>query len=488
LNRSYRWAIVEGEFASATGGVAPPALATLNYEKCRTDAAEIIGEAALRQSREGLFTTGSTGMSTSLPQVPHDTYDKFNACVHCGLCLPACPTYLETMDEADSPRGRIHLMKALVDGRIQVGEGKGDSAFEHLDRCLVCRACETACPSGVVYHVLIEAVRPQVAAAVLGEGKRLRSSTLQWMVDNVLPYPKRAAAAMVSLKLARKVGLGSAAKRVAGWMGDTMGSMADMVAVDQRADDLPSFTPAIGEHRGAVLFLRGCVGSVVSAGVNAACVHVLARNGFDVKLLADESCCGALAAHANDPQAAKRFGERLVATLSSTGDVPIISAIAGCGAQLKDLGHVVGTDAAAAVARRVRDISEFLVHAGFRPPTGRLERAVTYHDPCHLVHGQRVASAPRTLLESIPGLTLLPLPESDICCGAAGTYVLNQPAMAASLGKRKTAHILATRATELVTANIGCAMQIARHLADAGHPRMPVRHVVELLAESYDRS
>jgi glycolate oxidase iron-sulfur subunit len=421
--------------------------------------------------------------STSLPQIPKETYDKFNACVHCGLCLPACPTYLETMDEADSPRGRIHLMKAVVDGRVNASE----RVFEHLDRCLVCRACETACPSGVVYHDLLEAVRPKVAERVLGEGKRVKSGVLQWMVGNVLPYPKRAAAAMAPLKVARKVGLGALAGKVAGWMGETMGGMAGMVAAEEQAPDIATFTPAAGEHRGTVIFLRGCVGSVVSGAVNAACVRVLSLNGYDVKLMAEEGCCGALAAHANDPAGAKQFAQRMVETLAPTGDAPVISAIAGCGAQLKEIGHVAGGEVAKNAARRIRDVTEFLVDVGLHPPTRRLERVVTYHDPCHLVHGQRISSPPRTLLQSIPGLKLVELPESEICCGAAGTYVLNQPAMAASLGRRKVAHIAATGATELATANIGCAMQIARHLKDSGKGNLRIRHVVELLAEAYDK-
>jgi glycolate oxidase iron-sulfur subunit len=163
----------------------------------------------------------------------------------------------------------------------------------------------------------------------------------------------------------------------------------------------------------------------------------------------------------------------------------VISAIAGCGAQLKELGHVSRTDSARAAARRIRDITEFLVEVGLRPPTKRLERVITYHDPCHLVHGQGISSAPRILLDMIPGLQRVELPESEICCGAAGTYVLNQPEMAASLGRRKVAHIAATGATELVTANIGCALQIARHLKDSGRGELRVRHVVELLAEAY---
>ncbi|HVS71796.1 MAG TPA: heterodisulfide reductase-related iron-sulfur binding cluster [Phycisphaerae bacterium] len=421
----------------------------------------------------------------SLPQLPAETYAKFNACIHCGLCLPACPTYVETLDEADSPRGRIHLMKALVDGRVQPTE----RAFEHLDRCLVCRACETACPSGVVYHELIEEVRPRVAEAVLGEGRRMRSRTLQWMVEHVLPYPKRAGAAMSPLNLARKVGLGGTARKVAGWMSGALGDMAGMVGEEARGEAaLASFTPALGAHRGSVVLLRGCVGSLLSGAVNGAAVKVLVANGFDVHVLAEEPCCGALAAHANDPEGARRFGEKMAAVLAASGDVPVISAIAGCGAQLKGLGHVVGTEQAKAAAGRVRDVLEFLVEVGIRLPknaraAGGTKRVVTYHDPCHLVHGQRISGAPRALLGMIPGLTVVELEESELCCGAAGTYVLNQPEMAAALGRRKAGRIVESGAMEVATANIGCALQIARHLKEAGRGEVRVRHVVELLSQ-----
>ncbi len=422
----------------------------------------------------------------ALPVVSEGVYSKFNACVHCGLCLPACPTYVETGDEADSPRGRIHLMKAVVDGKVGGdGEGISDVVFEHLDRCLVCRACETACPSGVEYHTLIEAVRPQVAEAVLG--RKGRSGVLQWMVENVLPYSGRAAAAMVPLQVARKVGLGGVAGRVAKMMG--VGAMADVAGVIEegrggRGEELAMFTPARGEHRGSVVLLRGCVGSVVSGGVNAAAVRVISENGYDVHLLGGEGCCGAMAMHSNDLDGARRFGRELVEMLHVKGGDFFVSPIAGCGAQLKELGHVVGGERAEGVARRVRDVTEFLAEIGIRPPTGRVERVVTYHDPCHLVHAQRISAQPRYLLGLVPGLTVVLLGESDMCCGAAGTYNLSQPEMAEKLGRRKVGHIVATGAEELVTANVGCALQIARVLKMEGRA-MRVRHVVEVLAEAY---
>ena len=421
----------------------------------------------------------------ALPVVSEGVYSKFNACVHCGLCLPACPTYVETQDEADSPRGRVHLMKAVVDGTVGSEGGISDVVFEHLDRCLVCRACETACPAGVVYHALIEAVRPQVAEAVLG--RKGRSGVLQWMVENVLPYSGRAAAAMVPLRVARKVGLGGVAGRVAKMMG--VGAMADVAGVieEGRGKDLAMFTPARGEHRGSVVLLRGCVGSVVSGGVNAAAVRVISENGYDVHLLAGEGCCGAMAMHSNDPEGARRFGRELVEMLHSTGGVFFVTPIAGCGAQLKELGHVVGGEKAEAVARKVRDVTEFLAEIGIRPPTGRVERVVTYHDPCHLVHAQRISAPPRYLLGLVPGLKVVPLAESDMCCGAAGTYNMNQPEMAEKLGRRKVGHVVATGAEELVTANVGCALQIARVLKMEGRA-VRVRHVVEVLAEAYGNS
>jgi glycolate oxidase iron-sulfur subunit len=414
-----------------------------------------------------------------------DTYAKFNACVHCGLCLPACPTYVETCDEADSPRGRIHLMKAAVDGRIN----PSDVVFEHLDRCLVCRACETACPAGVDYHALLEAVRPQIAHAALGEENRLRSRILQWTIRHVLPFPNRASAAMGLMNLGRKLGLSSRIERLA--PGAT--AVADAVAASKDHAQLPAFTPAVGGERGrkgSVILLRGCVGSVVSPGINAACAQVLSRNGFDVRILEEESCCGSLAAHANDPESAEQFAAALVDTLSKQQANYFVSPIAGCGAQLKALGSVLSGSAryaekARGVAARMRDVSQLLVETGLQPPVKKIERRVTYHDPCHLAHAQRITSAPRQILAAIPGLQIVPLTESDMCCGAAGTYNMNQPELAGQLGQRKVRYILATGAAELITANIGCALQIARHLKAAGK-EIPIRHVVEILAEAYD--
>jgi glycolate oxidase iron-sulfur subunit len=425
-------------------------------------------------------------VSVHLPQVDSKTYREFNACVHCGLCLQACPTYVETKDEADSPRGRILLMRAMVDGRME----PSDIAFEHLDRCLVCRACEPACPSGVNYHTLIESVRPQVAEAVLGKGRQQRSRSLQWLIGKILPHAKRASAAMFPLKVARRIGLGGLARALSP---KPLRHAMDMVPDVQPPAPQAPFIPAVGGKRGTVVLLRGCVGSVVSQNVNAACIKVLTRNGFDVRQFTgsvEEPCCGALAEHANDRESAHAFAMHMVDLLDAQSADYFVSPIAGCGAQLKALDKMVAhlpgyADKAARVVKKMRDISELLTQVGIATPTKPLNRRVTYHDPCHLAHAQRITDPPRKLLAMIPGLTVLPLPESDMCCGAAGTYNLNQPEMAARLGQRKADHILATGAQELITANIGCSMQIARHLKEASRD-IPVRHVIEILAEAMD--
>jgi glycolate oxidase iron-sulfur subunit len=428
-------------------------------------------------------------MSHPLPQLApaSDLAKKFEACVHCGLCLPACPTYVETLNEAESPRGRIHLMKAVTDGRL----APSPVVLGHLDSCLVCRGCETACPSNVVYHDILETVRPQIAQPV--QHRAMKSRTLDFMVRHILPFPKRAAAAMLPLRLARKLGLGGFARRIAALFPAPLADMTDVLPDGPLiTPKIPAFTPAVAPRRGSVVLLVGCVGSLVSYPTNRAAVEVLSHNGYDVHLLYNETCCGALAAHANDPQSASDFAAGLVETLSTRTEDYFISAIAGCGAQLKALDHAISgsaiaADRARAVVAKVRDICEFLAEVGLRPPAGRIERTITYHDPCHLQHAQKITAAPRQLLRQIPGITLVPLPESELCCGAAGTYNLSQPEMAAALGRRKVAAIVSTGAAECVTANVGCELHISRKLREtqAKASSVAIGHVVTLLAESY---
>ncbi len=432
--------------------------------------------------------------------VSPEIHDKLSACIHCGLCLPACPTYVLSGDEAESPRGRIYLMKAAVDARVQ----PSDSLFNHLDSCLACRACEPACPSGVHYHDILEAVRPQIAAAVLspasasdGGGplsssttphKTMRNPLLAWLVTHILPFPRRVALTTIPLKIARALGLSRLIAATEKILPAPLGSMSAMLPPTPLFEKSPpTFTPAIAPRRGTVVLLQGCVGSVVSKSLNRDCAFVLARNGFDVHLLANEPCCGAMAAHANDPQSAQKFARQLVALLASRGNDYFVSPIAGCGAQLKSLHHVLADDrdsSAASVVAKMRDITELLAEVGLHPPRASITRTVTYHDPCHLLNAQKIALAPRALLQQIPGLSLVPLPETDLCCGAAGTYNLSQPVYAQQLGDRKARNICRTGAAEILTANVGCQLHIQRSLNRTDKP-VPVRHVIELLAEAY---
>jgi glycolate oxidase iron-sulfur subunit len=428
---------------------------------------------------------------TPLPiAVPDDTYAKLSACVHCGLCLPACPTYVATADEADSPRGRILFMKGVVDGRLEPSA----TVLAHLERCLVCRACEVACPSGVQYGELIEELRPRIAAAA--RGRPVESRALRFLLRHVLPYAGRVRLSILPLKAARRLGLGGLVTRVTALLPEAVREMTALLPDGPLlVRSLPAYVPAVEPRRGSVLLLLGCVGAVVSQEVNRAAVKVLAANGFDVFTLAigSEPCCGAMAAHANEPELAVTQARALVELLSGRREDYFVSPIAGCGAQLKHLDGVLGASAryqslARAAVRKVRDVNELLAEVGLRPPTragaGTTARRVTYHDPCHLLNVQKISAAPRALLQQVPGLELVPLLESDLCCGAAGTYNLQQPELAGTLGERKVENLRRTGCGECVTANVGCQLHMQRKLRERGES-MRVRHVVEVLAEGY---
>lgn len=428
-----------------------------------------------------------------------DIYVRATDCVHCGLCLPACPTYTQNRLETDSPRGRIHLMKGLADGRI----GPTDPVLDHLDLCLDCRACETACPSGVVYHELLEQTRQQLRASRRpGWVDRL----LRVVFFHVFPQPTRLKLALLPTRVLQRVGLWRPLTKLLGPLLPTqLRKMQQMLPADgplwesylatfYAADDAGK---ADGRPRATVGFFAGCVGSVLFQDVNRKAIALLNHLGCDVVVPREQACCGAIHHHGGEPDGAQRLAVRnLLAFETGPGGRKIdhvVTAIAGCGAALREYDHLLRhaprhAEAAARFVGRVSDISELLAGllgaAGTPRPAHAVDRTVTYHDACHLLHAQRVADPPRQLLAAISGLKVVPLTESDICCGAAGTYNLAQPAMATELAERKLRHIAATGAKTCVTGNVGCAMQIDSEARRMGMD-LRVVHPVELLYEAY---
>jgi glycolate oxidase iron-sulfur subunit len=416
------------------------------------------------------------------PNADAPPQDLISRCVHCGLCLPTCPTFAELGVEMDSPRGRIRLMKSVWDGRIDV---TSDGFDEHMYKCLDCRACETACPSGVEFGKLMEGARSQVEAA---RHRPLPERLLRWVVfHQLITRPRR---------LAAFAWLGYMTKRLGGrWLLRRIGvrRLADLLSLvpdaPPTAGTLPDRFEADGPVRGRVALFTGCVMRSAFAATNAATARVLARNGIEVVVPAEQTCCGALHAHAGERADARALAKRNIADLESLPVDAFVVNAAGCGANLKEYGWLLKDDPAwaeraHAFSARVRDASEYLAGVGLASTPGPLALRVAYDDPCHLLHGQKIKDQPRALLAAIPDLTLVPLGEADWCCGSAGTYNVTQPDLATRLGHRKAEHVMRSGAELVVTANPGCQMQIAAALRDAGS-RIPVVHLVDLLDRAY---
>jgi glycolate oxidase iron-sulfur subunit len=402
--------------------------------------------------------------------------------VHCGFCLAACPSYLILGTEADSPRGRIALMKAAVNGRVELGQ----PLASHFDTCLGCMACVPACPSGVQYAPLLEEMR----AAIHDQYRRpVLERIYRAAIFRVLPFRSR-------LRMLRALS-GSAAllrrwPRVRSALPGTLRAAVDLAPAASRAPSagpLADRTPAAGTARRRVGLLSGCVQDVFFDHVNQASVRVLSAEGCEVLVPPDQGCCGALALHAGRADEARRHARRTIEQFEAAGVDEIAVNAAGCGSTMKTYGTLFRNDPAmdkraAALAAKVRDISETLAAlAPARAVRQRMDLRVAYHDACHLAQAQGVRREPRELLRSIPGVTLVPLGESEICCGSAGIFNLVQPDMATALGRRKAAHIAASRADVVVTGNPGCMLQLAAAQRSAGHER-PVLHLVELLESS----
>jgi glycolate oxidase iron-sulfur subunit len=400
-------------------------------------------------------------------------------CVHCGLCLPACPTYRETGRETSSPRGRVYLMRAAAEGRLPLA----GLLTEEAQLCLGCRACETACPSGVRFGRLLERTRAEVASRGLRRGlaRRLEDLALRRLV----PHPRRLRAAVDLLGVVQRLRLDALLRPLLPPRLLAMQALLPPLPPRAGRRRLPELVPARGPRRGRVAFLEGCLMPELFGPVNHASVRVLARNGFEVVVPRGQGCCGALHAHAGDVASARALAQRNLEAFGPLEVDAVVTNSAGCGAALREIGAHL-PEAGPALGARTRDVCELLDAAGLEPPGGRLELRVCYDDPCHLVHAQKVRDAPRRLLAAIPGLHLVPHEDPTACCGAAGTYNLTEPRMAGAVLARKLDSLAAADPDAIATGNPGCLLQIGAGVRARGM-RARVVHPVELLDESYGR-
>ena len=447
-------------------------------------------------------------------------------CVHCGFCLPACPTYQLWAEEMDSPRGRIYLVNQILDGA-----SLSATAAEHFDRCLGCMACMTACPSGVQYDQLIEAARVWTeeargpatapaaaapsgaeapAAGALADGgpverasadrapanrrRPARDRIARAAIFSLFPYPKRLRAMTAPLRVAQRAGLdrrlarSSLPDRVSPALGAAL-RLAPPGVSAAAARPLPGRVPALGTRRAVVGMLTGCVQSVFFPRVNAATARVLAAEGCDVIIPRGQGCCGALSMHSGREAEASTFARRTIATFEQAGVDAVVVNSAGCGSAMKEYERLLRgaeggwAERAAKMSGKVKDLAEFLAGLGPTAPRHPLPVTAAYHDACHLAHAQRITRQPRDLLRAIPGLTLIEVPDAGTCCGSAGVYNLLQPAAASELGARKAESVQSTGAPLLISANPGCSLQIASALAERGQS-IAVAHTAEVLDAS----
>ncbi|MCA9053838.1 MAG: 4Fe-4S dicluster domain-containing protein [Planctomycetaceae bacterium] len=430
-------------------------------------------------------------------------YERFLDCVHCGLCTSACPTYLETGDENDSPRGRIYLMRAVTDGRIDLTP----RVTRHLELCLDCRSCETACPSGVQYGRLIEPFRAamatgEIASTQAAAAPRPTGWFERYILHGLFPYPDKLRRSLILARWVQRLRL----DRLADAIGLTrllpqkLQRMHRLLPrLESPLPPLPEIlpplnvngTPSQAPPRARVMLFTGCVADAMFRHTHWATARVLQVNGCEVHVPRSQVCCGAIHYHSGAADPAVELARQNARAVPENVDAVIVN-VAGCGSMLKDYDHIAAECGADDVthaslgrfADKVRDVSEFLAALGPVQPTHAVNVTATYHDACHLCHAQQVREQPRRLLEMIPGLKLVPLAESEICCGAAGSYNLTEPEMADRLGARKAANIRRTGAEAVVTANAGCSLQI-QALLRGGEGSIPVLHPVDLLARGY---
>lgn len=436
-------------------------------------------------------------------------YDDMTRCIHCGLCLQQCPTYKETGHETESPRGRLYLMRAFAEGRIGA---ESESLHQHLDLCLQCRACETACPSGVRYGHLIEKTLDELHHREEATAKQGRTEKiLRFLVFRQLfPYPDRLRLFGLATRLYQRTGMQKATRK----LGLLKLPLFKKIGLERLADleqmmpqiSEPIFTPPVTgsvpsqtEQKYRVALFSGCIMSIAFARVNEATVRVLARNGCEVVVPETQICCGALHVHNGDRDYGKEMARKNIEAFEKAEqrgafDAIIINA-AGCGANLKEYGELLHDDPKYAAraerfAHQVKDITEFLVGIDLNRNFGRVEKRVTYQDACHLVHAQRIKNPPRTLLKAIPGLELIEMRDSDKCCGSAGIYNVTHYDLSMKILDHKMEYVAATRADCVATANPGCQLQIQlgvkrSKLNETRDEPIEVVHLVELLDEAY---
>ncbi|MCS6958856.1 MAG: heterodisulfide reductase-related iron-sulfur binding cluster [Pseudanabaenaceae cyanobacterium SKYGB_i_bin29] len=412
-----------------------------------------------------------------------------DACVHCGFCLATCPSYRVIGKETDSPRGRIYLMDAINTQEI----GLAPNVVQHFDTCLGCLACVTTCPSGVQYDRLISATRAQV------ERNFSRSPfdfLLRWFIFHIFPYPQRMRWLLYPLWLYQKLGLPSLLRQLGVWrlLPDRLRAMESILPPVTKAafsDRLPVLVPAQGQKRYRVGVILGCVQRLFQPQVNEATVKVLAANGCEVVIPPVQGCCGALSHHQGQEQQAQQLAREMIDCFRAANVDYVIINAAGCGHTLKEYHHLLADDPqykdqAKEFVAKVRDIHEFLDAVGMTAelkPIGSAPLRVVYQDACHLLHGQKISLPPRRLLKQIPQLELAEIVDNAICCGSAGVYNILQPQVAEELGRQKVHNLLTPRPDVIASPNVGCALQIRKHLA-LQHKDVPVLHPVELLARS----
>jgi glycolate oxidase iron-sulfur subunit len=420
-------------------------------------------------------------------------------CVHCGFCLPSCASYRVLGTEMDSPRGRIHALKAIEAGELQLDA----TVAKHFDSCLGCFACVTACPSGVRYDQLIEATRPQLNAPEL---RSPAQRTFRKLLLALLPYPNRLRAALAPLRAYAGTPLQSFARRsgllrLLGPQLEAMEQLLPPLAPEAFRDTFPQVVPAQGERRARVGMVLGCVQRLFDPAVNEAAVEVLSANGIEVVIPPSQGCCGAATHHQGELAQTRELATDLMASFAGVGPLDaVLVAASGCGHTLKAYGSILESPTAAGFAAQVADIQQYLAHLGlsetFRarlaplnhsdgtPASAEHPLQVAFHDACHMLHGQGIREQPRQLLAAIPHIQLREAMEAGVCCGSAGIYNLVQPEEAAELGRIKAADLAGTGAELVASANIGCSLQLRRHLGEGDFPQ-PVLHPIELLQRSW---